>query len=189
MPITNEQELVLAVAQAGSLLQQIQDYAGQQFTPFAQVRFPRGYIRTAEQARDQFPFLPASAFKSNVSYAMMLCDVQKWLLSRTDLFGTAKEMVVKIQIFMLGTVAESITKVHLRGQCGGNYKNRTQFLVDRRLIEEELKVELDWLWDMRNLMHLFQVEEHEWLSKDYSTENYQRAARALQGLAEALNGV
>ena len=105
MPITNDAELASAVAEAGSLLQQMQDYAGQQFSPFAQVRFPRGYIRTAEQARDQFPFLPASAFKSNLSYAMMLCDIQQWLLARTDLFGTAKEMVVKLQIFMLGNVA------------------------------------------------------------------------------------
>jgi hypothetical protein len=189
MPITNDAELASAAAEAGLLLQQIQDYAGQQFSPFAKVRFPRGYIRTAEQARDQFPFLPASAFKSNLSYAMMLCDVQKWVLARTDLFGTAKEMVVKLQIFMLGNVAESVTKVHLRGQCGGNYKKRTEFMVDRKLIQPDLKVELDWLWDMRNLMHLFQVEEHEWLSKDYTAENYQRAARALNALTEALHGV
>ena len=62
-------------------------------------------------------------------------------------------------------------------------------MVDRKLIQPDLKGELDWLWDMRNLMHLFQVQEHEWLSKEYTAENYQRAARALNALTEALHGV
>ena len=189
MPITSEAELLAAAAEAGHLLQQIQDYVGKEATPFAQVRFPRGYLRTAEQIREQLEFLPRSAFKSNVSYALMVCEVQSWLIARTDLFGTAREMVIKLRISLLGTIAESLTKVSLKGQCGGNYKRRTQFLVEQKIIGSDLQSELDWLWDMRNLMHLFQVEEHEWLSEKYTVKNQHRAAAALEALMLALRGV
>ena len=62
-------------------------------------------------------------------------------------------------------------------------------MVEQDLIAPELKVELDWLWDMRNRMHLFQVEEHEWLSTDYTVENHNRATRSLKALTEALSAV
>ena len=132
-------------------------------------------------------FLERSHFKSNVSYALMLSDIQHWLLSRTDLSGTAKEMVIKLQIFLLGNVVESLTKVCLRGKCGGNYKRRTTYLVEQGIITPDQKTELDWLWDMRNLMHLFQVGENEWLSTDYTVANHNRAVASFRALTEALN--
>jgi hypothetical protein len=185
MAITSDDELESKVQEASALLQEIQDYVKRDFTKAAKVRFPRGFLRTAAEARERLPFLERSHFKSNVSYALMLSDVQHWLLARTDISGTAKEMVIKLQIFLLGTVVESITKVYLRGRCGGNYKRRTEFLVEKQLISPEVKVELDWLWDMRNRMHLFQVEEHEWLSTEYSAANHNRAVRSFKALTDA----
>lgn len=189
MPIQSDEELADAVMEAGQLLQQIQDYVGREFDKPAKVRFPRGFLRTAQQARTRLPFLPNSYFKSNLSYAMMLSDVQHWLLARTDISGTAKEMVIKLQIFLLGTMAESITKVYLRGKCGGNYKRRTEYMVEHEMFTQQIKDELDWLWDMRNLMHLFQVEEHEWLSTNYTVVNHNRAVKALRSLTESLSNV
>ena len=98
-------------------------------------------------------------------------------------------MVIKLRIFLLGTIAESLTKVCLRGKCGGNYKKRTEYLVEQKVILPELKAELDWLWDMRNLMHLFQVEEHEWLSENYTAKNQHRASACLDALMSALHEV
>jgi hypothetical protein len=141
MPIESDEELVAAIRQAGTLLQDIQDYVGRDFSKVAKVRFPRGFLRTAAQARERLGFLERSHFKSNVSYALMLSDVQHWLLSRTDLSGTAKEMVIKLQIFLLGNVVESLTKVRLRGECGGNYKRRTAYLVQQETITADLKTE------------------------------------------------
>jgi len=189
MPIENDDQLAASVAEAGLLLQAIQDYSGRDFTKTAKVRFPRGFLRTAQQARARLPFLPQSHFKSNLSYAMMLSDVQHWLLARTDHSGTAKEMVIKLQIFLLGSMSESITMVHLRGRCGGNYRRRTEYLVQHNLISADLKAELDWLWDMRNLMHVFKVEEHEWQSANYTVANHNRAVKALRSLTEALSAV
>ena len=187
MPITNDVELKNAVEQAGFLLQEIQDYAGRDFSKEAKVRFPRGYLRTATELRHKLAFLPKSHFKSNLSYMMMLSDVQHWLLTRTDISVTAKEMVIKLQIFLAGTVAESVSKVHLHGKCGGSYKKRIQYLCDKGTIDNDLKDELDWLWDMRNRMHIFDVTEHEWNTTAYSLRNHNRAMKAMRGLLDALN--
>lgn len=187
MPIESDEELRQAIAAAGNLLQEIQDYVGRDFTTPAKVRFPRGYLRTAAQARQRLAFLEPSHLRSNISYTMMLTDVQHWLLARTDLSGTAREMVVKLQIFLLGTIVESITKVHLSGKCGGNYKRRTEYMVEQEIISPVLKTELDWLWDIRNNMHLFQLDDSEWLSTEYTTGNHNRAVKAFQRLVEVLN--
>ena len=153
----------------------------------AKVRFPRGYIRTAAIARKKIHFIKPEALQSNISYTMMLTDVQHWLLSRTDLAGTAREMVIKLQIFLIGTIAESITKAYLKGKCGDGYKKRTNYLVTEGLIGNALKEDLDWLWDIRNKMHLFQVTDSEWLSKDYSVENHNRAMTAFNKLLTCLS--
>mgnify|MGYP001605822026 CR=1 FL=1 len=79
MPIDTDDDLEAAVAKASVLLQQIQDYAQRDFTKAAKVRFPRGYLRTAAQARTRLGFLSSSHLKSNISYTMMLSDVQHWL--------------------------------------------------------------------------------------------------------------
>ena len=187
MTISNDDELRRGLEQASSLLQEIQDYLGRDFSKSAKVRFPRGYIRTATIARKKINFVQPEALKSNISYTMMLTDVQHWLLARTDLAGTAREMVIKLQIFLIGTIIESVTKAYLKGKCGDGYKRRTNYLLAEGLISDELKADLDWLWDVRNKMHLFQVTDSEWLSKDYSVENHNRAMRAFNELLSCLS--
>lgn len=187
MPIENDEELAQAVIDAGLLLQEIQNYAGRDFSKSAKVRFPRGYLRTAAEARKRLGFLEHSHLKSNISYTMLLSDVQHWLLARTDLSGTAKEMIIKLQFFLLGSIIESLTKVFLKGKCGGSYAKRTQYLKDHGIITEDQRLELDWLWEIRNKMHLFLLDDTEWLSTDYTVANYNRAVRAFKGMLEALN--
>jgi len=187
MSIHNDEELAVAVAKAGDLLQEIQVYAKRDFSKPAKVRFPRGYIRPASEARTRLGFLNKSHLKSNISYTMLLSDVQHWLLVRTDLSGTAKEMVIKLQVFLLGSIVESATKVFLKGKCGGNYAKRTEYLENNAMISAHLHTELDWLWELRNKMHLFQLDNTEWLSTDYTVANHNRAVRAFKALLEALN--
>jgi hypothetical protein len=187
MTINNDEELAVAVANAGELLQEIQAYAKRDFSKSAKVRFPRGYIRPASVARTKLGFLNHSHLKSNISYTMLLSDVQHWLLVRTDLSGTAKEMVIKLQIFLLGSIIESATKIYLKGKCGGHYGKRTEHLAKVDIISTYLQSELDWLWELRNKMHLFQLDNTEWLSTDYTVANHNRAVRAFKELLEALN--
>jgi hypothetical protein len=187
MPIRNDEELAAAVAKAGEILQEIQDYAKRDFSKSAKVRFPRGYLRPASEARAKLGFLAKSHVKSNISYTMLLSDLMHWILVRTDLSGTAKEMAIKLQIFLLGSVVESVTKIFLFSKCGGNYSKRTEYLARNGIISIQLKSELDWLWKQRNKMHLFQLDASEWLSSDYTVDNHNRAVRAFKELLGSLN--
>ena len=186
MVIKNDEELAIAVKEASSLIQQIQDYVGRDFAKDARLRFPRGYIRTADKARKRLGFLSTSHLKSNIAYTMMLMDVQHWLLARTDIAGLVKEMIVKLQIFLLGSIVESVTKDYLKGKCGKNFKGRTQFLNEKSVITSVLRDDLNWLWDLRNRMHLFQLTNTEWLSTDYSIENHNKAVQVFNDLLKGL---
>lgn len=90
--ITTEHELREAVATAGTLLQDISDYANAnpQSPHNVQVRFPRGFLRTNYEARQSFAFVDDKTLRSNISYAIMAHDVLRWLIQRTDLSGQAK---------------------------------------------------------------------------------------------------
>lgn len=186
MAIQSDKELAQKVIEASALLQEIQDYVGRDFSKPAKIRFPRGYIRKAAEAQRRIPFVKDANLKSNVSYTMLLSDIQHWLLVRTDLSGTAKEMIIKLQMFLLGSIIESLTKVYLKGKCGGNFCKRTAYLKEHGVISEQLQTDIDWLWNMRNNMHLFLVDNSEWQSSDYTVPNHNRAVKAFKCLLEKL---
>lgn len=185
--IENDQQLSEAVARVSADLQNIQNYLGQENHQDAKIRFPRGFIRTAAHFRQRFNFLNDEILKRNVGYALILSDTYRWLLNRTDISRTAKEMIIKEGICLVGSVCESVTKDVLTGVVGKKkgYKDRTQHLLDNEIIDNELKVELDWVWDTRNNEHLFLVEirEHE----HYRLPDYNRAILALRKLRDQLD--
>jgi hypothetical protein len=190
MAIKTLQDLAKAAEDAGVLLQQIQNYCEENDLtwaecPEARVRFPRGFIRTASLQRKRLSFVEDKALRDNLAYTLILSDVVLWLKLRTDLWGTPKEMLTKLHVFLMATLCESITKVHLEGVCGKNFKKRNEFLVSGGVIDEELKVDLDWLWDTRNRMHLFHLDEPEY-KNDYDHECHNRSNRAFRGLINAL---
>lgn len=189
MTIKSDEELAQKIDKASALLQEIQNYVGRDFSKTAKVRFPRGYIRTATESRNRIQFVEDKNLRNNISYTLLLSDVQHWLLVRTDISGTAKDMLIKLQMFLLGTVIESLTKNFLKGKCGGNFCKRTDYLKEQGLISESLKADIDWLWEIRNKMHLFQVDNSEWRSSDYTIANHNRAVRAFKNLLEILNAV
>ena len=191
MEITNDKELAAASIKAGELLQSINDYCVAQNktiadVPDSQVRFPRGFIRTADYQRGRFTFLSCHTIKSNIAYTLMLSDTILWLALRTDIAGMAKDMLYKLFIFLVGAVVESTTKEYLKGICGKNYKTRTEYLVKKGVIDLPLKNELDWLWDIRNKMHLFQLDGREY-ENDYCPENHHRAIKAFRGLLNSFS--
>ena len=189
MNITNDEELAEASKKAGELLQSINDYCVAQNKtitdfPESKVRFPRGFVRTAAHQRHRFPFLSSHDLKSNIAYTLILSDTILWLALRTDISGMAKDMLYKLFLFLVGAVAESTTKEYLKGICGKNYKVRTTYLVNNGVIDQDLKDELDWLWDTRNRMHLFQLKGREYVN-DYCPENHHRAIRAFRDMLAA----
>lgn len=188
MSINNDRELRKAAEEAGAILQEIQDYVGYKQHNQAVTRFPRGYLRTAESFRKQFQFLDNVTLKKNISYLMMLYDSTRWLLWRTDIAGTPKEMLIKLQIFIAGTFVESITKEYLKGKCGKGYKERTRYLYANEVIESDLKKDLDWIWDMRNNMHLFLLSEPEYVNK-YNQASLERCTGAVNSLISKMNSL
>lgn len=186
MEISNKNQLRAAVRKAGDLLQSVQEFVGRDLQPAAKVRFPRGYLRTASDHRVQLRFVSDSVLKSNLAYTFILSDVILWLLLRTDVGATAREMLVKLQLFLGGTMVESITKEYLRGLCGKGYEKRCEYLVSEGVIEDELREELNWLWNMRNNMHLFLLERPEYDTK-YDDAALRRSAAAFNGLLQQLN--
>lgn len=191
MEIENDVDLKRASEEAGVLIQAIYDYCVSKNktiadVPSAKVRFPRGFLRTAHYQRSRFPFLNNHALKSNTAYTLMLSDTILWLAIRTDIAGMPKDMLYKLFIFLVGTVMESTTKEYLKGICGKNFKSRTEYLFNEKIIEKGLKDDIDWLWDVRNRMHLFQLEGREY-ENDYCPQNHHRTIRAFRGLLTALD--
>lgn len=191
MEIKSNADLQKAAEQAGMLLQQIQNYLEENDLnwdecPEAKVRFPRGFIRQASLQRKRLAFVEDRALKDNLAYTLILSDVVLWLKLRTDLWGTPKEMLTKLYVFLVGTLAESITKEYLEGICGKNFKKRNEFMVENGVIDEALQADLDWLWDTRNRMHLFQLDSREY-ENDYDHECHKRCVRTFRRLISALH--
>lgn len=184
--ITNDAQLADAIDEVGGRLQEINDYLATNPTATGRIRFPRGYLRTAAFFRSYLTFIADKNLVRNLSYAFMLYDVFKWILMRTDLSGTARDMVLKNAIVLIGSIAESLARGATAGIIGArhNYKERTQRMVERGIISENLKTELDWLWDMRGGIHIYVMENSEY--DHYRMEHFERAKLAASNLRDAL---
>lgn len=185
--INDDQELLAAATEVGEKIQAIHDYLGDRNHPHGTIRFPRGYLRTCVDHRNKYLFIDDHTLRSNVAYTLLLTDLFRWLLNRTDINGQAMEMLIKKEISAIGSIIESVTKCYLKGRHGGgkNYKYRSQVLVDESIINEELKIEIDWVWDVRNREHLMLLKQRDW--QIYEMADCNRAIRALHKLRGKMN--
>lgn len=186
MPIENDEQLREASEKVSALVQEMQNYLGDRNIDEGKIRFPYGFIRTAGHFRGRVAFLNDYTLQSNIAYTLILADVLRWTLNRMDVVGTAKEMLAKQIICIMGGLVESTTKHYLRGQISthAGYKPRTAKLVELDAITQDLKDELDWLWDTRMNEHLFLVGEREY--QRYSIRESNRAVKAFRDLRDAL---
>jgi hypothetical protein len=176
------------VTRASDALQSLQNELGSANVPAARVRFPRGFIRTAATHRKSLPDLGQEVQRRNASYALMTLEVFRWLLIRTDLSGPALSMIAKEGICLLGAICEWLTKEATRGHASGRpYTQRTKKLVELRHIDAALKLELDWIWEIRCNEHLHEVTGLEF--EMYSRDDYNRALRAYVALRNILAAV
>lgn len=190
MAIESLEDLRRASEKAGVLLQEIHDYCQANDLNWTEceesrVRFPRGFIRTASDQRRRLTFIEDGSLRDNLAYTLILSDVVLWVLLRTDLWGTPKHMLTKMYAFLGATLCESITKVYLSGVCGQNFKRRNEFMLANQMIDAATKDDLDWLWDLRNRMHLFQLDAREY-ENDYSDQCHVRVVKTFRNLIRAL---
>jgi len=187
MPITTDEELAEAADLVGRKLQEIQNYLGADSHRAAKVRFPRGYIRTANYFRSRLPFILDNDAQDNLAYALILTDVYRWLTSRTDLFGTAREMVFKAGVVLAGSICETMTVNYTKGVIGRSvrFKSRCDRMVTAGMITAPLRDELHWLWDTRSAIHLCDVEVREY--ERYTTADYNLAITCIRNLRDQLD--
>jgi len=187
MPMANDAELVEAARIAGGKLQEIQDYLGADSRRDAKVRFPRGFIRTADHFRLKLLFILDRDAQDNISYALILSDVYRWLTNRTDLFGTAREMVLKAGVVLAGSICETMCVNHTCGEIGrtARFKRRCDRMAESQMITGPLRDELHWLWDTRSAIHLCDVEVREY--ERYTTADYNRAITCVRNFRDQLD--
>lgn len=175
-----------ATTSASEGLQVAQALAGLAELDEARVRFPRGYLRTSEQGRQLFPFVGAAVLRTNLAYAVQLADVYTWLLTRTDLAGIARDMVVKAYLGLAGGVLEAPLVDRYRGATGWRqtYASRARRLHADGVIEEALLAEVLWVWDMRNRQHVYDLVHREFDA--YVPGDHPRARAAVNGVLRAL---
>jgi hypothetical protein len=182
MPITNDVELTKAVAQAGRLIQEIQNYCGKRRRDDSKVNFPRGLIGTAEQYRQSCPGYLPERQRSSCAYGFMYLDVIWWLLARTDISNIAREMTIKSAIITLGTILEAL--LHIPGQgiffSAAGVKRRLDRACQNNWISEQQRDALKQLWDHRNNVHIRLLDTHEF--NKYREEHYDEPRRALDVL-------
>ena len=187
MPIRTDDELAAATHMVGRKLQDIQDYLGTDSNRAAKVRFPRGYIRTANHFRSRLPFILDRDTQDNLAYALILTDVYRWLTNRTDLFGTAREMTFKAGVVLAGSICETMAVNYTANAIGRTvrFKRRCERMVTSGMITEGLRDELHWLWDTRSAIHLCDVAVREY--ERYTTTDYNRSVMCIRDLRDQLD--
>ncbi len=183
--ITNDYELKDAVSIIDDHIQKIQNYLGQDPHADGKIRFPRNFIRTADHFRNQLSFVKDTNIKDNLAYALILSDVYRWLTNRTDIFGTAKEMVMKSGIALMGSICETMAIDGTKGIIGKKHSfcERCNRMVTKDIISEYLKNELHWLWEARAAIHIYEINHRE--HEKYKMKDYNRAIKITRELRNA----
>jgi hypothetical protein len=186
--IRNDEELQAIVNRVSQDLSDIQEYLGDQESDAAKIRFPRGYLRAAVVFQQRLEFLRNDTLKRNISYSLILSDVLRWIINRTDLGMVAREMVIKEGICLMAAIAESLTKeISAQEQICGNrngYEKRCKRLNVAGFISDSTESELKWLWATRQNEHLFLATDRE--MGRYALADYNRAVLAVQALENEL---
>lgn len=184
--IGSDEDLAAAATEAGVLLQCIHDYLQRRPHPAGRVRFPRGYISTANAGRGRLHFVADDVLCTNLAYALMSADVIRWLLHRTDIAATAQEMVIKVGLVVYAAVVEGVVWNATSSTMGGRqrFRSRTKWLVEHSRIDMTCCSEIGWLWDRRNSQHLHGLKSRE--IDHYSLEHFDRAERAVSMLLAQL---
>jgi len=185
----NPHELVIRI---GDELQQLEEILQNGVQVNGRIKFPWGVIGTADHYRNILFFVHDYVLRSNLAYTLMLIDVYRWLLDRFDIKGTAREMLIKELISLLGNMMEAVLK-YVVYELGDREKTETQsvgvkracsILIEHRIISQDDKKNLVWLWSMRNKEHLFTLADKEF--QQYNDEHYQQALQIWGNLVEAL---
>ena len=173
--------------EAGDLLQEIQDDIGDRtYVAEAVVRFPRGYVRPTGSIYASLPVVGDNTKRRNLAYQLMRSDVCRWLLSRTDIYGQVRSVVIGEYINTLAYGAEFFVKSLNYRKVARNrsFGDHTDRLVADGVIDDDLKDEVDWLWHVRTHEHLDATTDLRHCA--HGNSDFNRAAKAWGDLLAAI---
>ncbi len=152
------------------------------------IRFPRGVIRTADDFRNRLIFVNDYTLKTNLAYHFMLSDVYRWILNRFDISLTAKEMLIKEGISLIGNIVEAILK-HIAVDVFNTDRNigfskACTILIENGIITKDQKKNLQWLWNLRCKEHIYNLPNTEY--NKYTLEHYNKAIMIWRNLESSL---
>ncbi|MES2416751.1 MAG: hypothetical protein V4541_01115 [Bacteroidota bacterium] len=181
---------------------------------FKKIQFPPNYIRTKYHFVQQYNLnvLITDKIKiASIAYSLMQSDLHNYILNRVHIWGIVEGFFFKSAIINLVSIIEalilcSISKQHtfcttnngktvckFNGNCKFYIKSAKHMKV-KEAIEYfkdkyfngnlEIYDDLIHLNRIRNNVHISILEEHEFESKDYCFESYNKAIRVLLYLKE-----
>lgn len=185
--INSEEDLKAAVDAVGAGLQEISHYLSANPAAQGRVRFPRGFLGTVGKHSKKYGWIEKEVLKRNLSYQYIFYDVLRWVSNRTDVSGTASEMIYKHAIVVISSIAEGLLAAAATqlGYVERKYPTRLKHLLDDEIITSKLRDELTWMWSARQAVHVHIVDDLEW--EKYKVTDARRASKAVKELEEALD--
>lgn len=195
-----ERQIDEIVKEIGDRLQLLEEELKKQDIGKVEIRFPRGLLSSTHSHRSKLSFIKEDTLRRNLSYHLMLIEIYKWILSRFDIKSTGEEMLIKQAIFQYGLVSDALVQYVAETKEPTPPEARTKeptspargfrgsltILVNHKIITEEMRNNLKWLWKIRNkACHL--VDLKEWEFEKYSREDYEKALNIWQELEQQLN--
>ena len=121
-----------------------------------QISIPHRVMSYARTYQKQLAFLDNSVLKKNISYLLMLNDLNFWIGRRFSLVPGIKDMLYKNIITNFGFAIEGINKSlakKLSGSKEVGFDSASTILKDNQLITEIMRKEIRWIYDIRNKQH------------------------------------
>jgi hypothetical protein len=147
------------------------------------LRIPRGYIRTVYDFRQRLNCITDKVLKYNIAYQLQLSDFYSWILTRTDIGLSVREMLIKWGIILVASNADSLTAIFTTKNMP--FKDRLKRLVKSEKISQSVQEEMIWLWDTRDAVHPHKQNKKEY--NKYGDAHYNRAVIAVRDLLIELN--
>jgi hypothetical protein len=121
--------------------------------------------------------------------AHLQADVLQWILNRTDIFGTPKEMIIREMISLASAIVDALTKQIAQQEALSGHKEESgqhrELLLEKGAISEKTAEELKWLWAKRHDAQIFLTGEYEF--GHCTMKQCNRALRTLKNLKSELD--
>jgi hypothetical protein len=162
----------------------MQNYLDDKENREALIRFPSGWFLTVMEITGNYNFVGGAARRKNIAYTVMGMHALEWLLKRTNIGLTPNSMLCKVLIVLRGSLAEFLLIDAIHPKKKGSFGERAEHLKEMGVINQGLKDELVWLWDIRCNIHLDKLFSAEHLT--YERKDVERARMTVRKLRFAL---